>query len=315
MSIKAFKIVFSLSFLFLVSCEKHSSTHFEGIEMHIPYRIEIAQNLTKKQSIQIVKEITDVFALVNEHFNNWNPNSEISKFNDLKSYHVIKVSDDLCHLLSLIDPIYQASQHRFDPTVAPLISIWQEAKKQGAIPSDEHLTQARSLVGWHHVHNESNLFWKDLDGVKIDLCGIAKGYAVDLIHKKISEMGLSHFYIEWGGEIVTEGHPYHKKTWTIKIDKNKQKIHLCEGAVATSGTYRQKWEIQGTLFSHIIHPLTLSPLTGQESTKMACVKADQCFLADALATTLLLFDDPEEALQWLKTYFPKAEVWFNDDAS
>lgn len=267
--------------------------------MTIPYEIKVGGKLTSEQKQKAERVIAAAFAEINRTFNNWNEASEISQLNHLKAHVKVPISTKLKGLILLAKQINIISQGRFDPTVAPLASLWKNALKEGHLPEIDHATL--QAIGFDKIHIENDLFWKDYDQTALDLGGIAKGYGVDLLAENLSQSGFKNIFVEWGGEIRTVGpHPSGRK-WKIAI-RGVGIVEFQNKALATSGDYLQVWKVDGVKYTHIIDPRTKKPLiVTDHSIASTSVMAPTCAKADALATALMLFETPEEAATFAKT--------------
>lgn len=265
--------------------------------MTIPYRITVGESLSAKQKKEIDDIVSKVFEKTHCIFNNWNPHSEISKLNQAKVGEKIILSEELKELLMLAQKVYTLSQGRFDPTVGKLSHAWKTG----------NLSAANYPIGMDKLKIVENTIWKE-EEIDLDLGGIAKGHTVDLLVEALTKAGYNSLYVEWGGEIRTYGlHPEGRK-WTIGI-KGVGAVELDTSAIATSGNYEQMWMIENECYTHIIDPKTKKPLkVTSESIASATVVASSCALADAIATALMLFETPEEAVAWAGT-LPDVKVW------
>lgn len=317
--------------ILLIACACSSSedrppTEFKGIAMTIPYKILIGHPLNPNEKIHVQKIIDMVFSEIDTVHNKWNPHSELSQLNRLKKDTKIALSAPLTSLLQLSETIYRLSEKRFDPTIETIQLLWKENLQHKKIPQNEQLLPLLPAVGWENLHLRENIFWKDYDLTQLDLCGIAKGLAIDLLIEKLTESGFSNALVEWGGEIRAIGIHPHNRPWNIFISHMGSKdpnqaiatISLHNQAIATSGDYEQCWTVfedeQEKIFFHVMDPKTCSPrpvLPGRLAS--ATVLAPTCALADGLATAALLFDSLEEAEAWAKKLTlqnPALSFWF-----
>lgn len=278
--------------------------------MGIPYTIKVGDSLDEDLKQTIENIINDTFLEIDLVYNNWNARSEISKINQLAAFEKVAVSPGLYSLLENIDKIYQLTEGRFDPTIEPIERMWKTHLRQGKIPSTETLKPWVQSVGWRHIHLEEGCLWKDHALTAIDLGGISKGYCVDMLVERLTEMGISNLFVEWGGEVRAQGHHPKKRPWHVAI-AGMTSIDL-EGALATSGDYFQCWEVDGVTYTHIIDPMTCQPLQkGHAAITSTSVKMESCAYADAFATALMLFSSAEEGKQWVKTLPFSIETWIS----
>ncbi len=282
-------------FLFLLGCNpSHTPSRIDGIAMTMAYCVQIGDLKPDLDAVEAV--ILSTFCEINEIYNNWNPESEVSKLNALPAGEKRQLSSALAAFFKRIDGIVQLTERRFDPTIAPVKNSLLEG----------HLCSKSAAVGWDKIHLKDDYFWKEHDETAIDLGGAAIGYGVDLIVERLKELGYLNLYVEWGGEIRTSGlHPM-GRPWKIAI-RGGEILEMEEGAIATSGNYLQKWMIDNTLYTHIINPFTKKPLTTNTPIKSASVFSKSCFEADAIATALMLFSSQEEAYIWADEH--QLKIW------
>lgn len=290
-----------MNFLFLLI------TTFSGVAMTIPYSIQVGADLDAKEQIIAEQIIRETFEEVDSLYNRWNPDSELSALNRLKAYEKKTLSPKLATLLEKTAEIVRVSDTLFDPTIHPLQQLWKQKLELGQEPTQEELAAVKPSLGWDKIHLENGVFWKDDSATQMDLCAIAKGYAVDLLIMRLKDKSFSSLFVEWGGEIKTAGTHPEGRPWRIFIscfgqtdpDKALAILPIIDQAIATSGTYQQKWQVKDKSFSHIFNRLKLSPIRVEKrQIASASVVAPDCALADALATCCLLFDSPKQALAW-----------------
>lgn len=265
----------------------------------MPYHITVGAPLAASQKHQVEKLIADTFDEVNLVYNNWNPDSEISRLNCAPANQPIPLSDPLYQLLILCDEIVRLSEGRFDPTVAPLVALWR-----GHAPTQEELQELAQSVGWHHLALRDHTLTKDNARVTLDLCSLSKGHALDLLSTRLEALGYRNTLVEWAGELCAKGEHPSNRPWTIQIDPCLQvhtPIPLHNAAIATSGTYIQP--------HHIIDPRTARPCHG--ATAITAI-APTCALADALATAAMVFSDKTDLQKWtehITTLYPSASFF------
>lgn len=291
--LKLVNILLALLFLLSACNPSHAPSRIDGIAMTMGYSVQIGDLHPDLDTVEAV--ILSTFSQINQIYNNWNPESEVSKLNALPAGQKRRLSSDLAAFLKRIDGIVLLTEGRFDPTVAPIKNSLLEG----------HLCSESAAVGWDKIHLEGDLFWKEHDATAIDLDGAAKGYAVDLIVERLEEAGYHNLYVEWGGEIRTTGSHPQGRPWKIAI-RGGETLEMKKSAIATSGSYLQNWTIDKTLYTHIIDPITKKPLANTPITS-ASVMSKNCFEADAIATALMLFPSKEEAYAWAEAH--NLKIW------
>lgn len=295
--------------------------------MTMNYKIIIGNSLENNSSVQEL--ISKTFDEIDAIYNKWNPDSEISVLNRLEKKTVVHISKELETFLKETKKLVFLSNGLFDPTIEPLQKLWKEHLKKGSIPSETEIQEKMQLVGFDKIHFENGTFYKDYDETSLDLGGIAKGYAVDLLTSRLNDLGCENTFIEWGGEIKATGKHPHNRPWHIFISRFQNTnsedaiahIDLEDEAIATSGDYLQNWtvgkdqvakQVAKTYF-HIVNPKTgyLAEIK-ENSIASTSVVAKSCLVADALATTLMLFNDSDEATDWIEgvnEHYDGIKVW------
>ncbi len=320
-----------LIFLF-ASCAEHSQdagkiTVFSDIAMTIRYKILIGGPFSPEDNKTVIAVIKSTFHEIDEVYNIWNPRSELSLINAGPAETPLHISPELENLLFLTDKLVKTTKGLYDPTIVPAYKMWKEALEKNTMPDPDRLALLKEFVGWKHIHLHPGFLVKDHRELQIDLGGIAKGFCVDLLTERLNASGFPNIYVEWGGEIRTSGKHPEGRPWKIYIgnpenpsrEKAIDTLSLHNAALATSGDYLQQWKIQlpssgeTVVYSHIIHPYSLIPIiAGKSNICSATVLGDNCAVADALATAVMLLADIKEAEAWIpevQKEYPGTDFW------
>jgi thiamine biosynthesis lipoprotein len=267
--------------------------------------------------------INDTFFAIDHIYNKWNRESEVAAFN--RSTGNFQCSKELYAMLHNCETFVTLSNGRFDPTIERLSQVWKTSLDHGITPNNETLQAVSEKIGWELLElNQSGLVNKRHPEVEIDLGGIAKGYAVDLLATNIKNAGYTNIFVEWGGEVrAIGGHP-DGRPWRVGIKNptNQEEIltimHLYDGSVATSGDYQQYWvaDDNGLIkqFFHIFDRAMLAPCECTEkSLASVTIQHESCMTADAIASILLSIGDKEEARSFFEDkvlpQFPTASCY------
>lgn len=232
---------------------------------------------------------TELVAL-NAQMSNWDPTSEISRFNAQNG--AVDVTGDLADVVRIAQHIQHATGGAFDVAAGPLIDLWGFGAGTDArttLPSDEQIAQAQAASG--NVVLDGGVLRKTHADASLYLSGIGKGHGVDRFARALERLGLTDYMIEVGGDLYTAGTNPDGQPWQIGIESPEGGPILRTAGVsgkglATSGDYRQFFEAQGQRYSHLIDPRTGRPVT--HGTASATVIADTAILADAWATAMLV---------------------------
>ncbi|MFT4540340.1 MAG: thiamine biosynthesis lipoprotein [Planctomycetota bacterium] len=200
------------------------------------------------------------------------------------------VSDDLWHVLELARQVSVASEGAFDVSVGRAVRLWRRMQRQGELPGAERLREARESIGYEliELHDEPRAIRLSRAGMRLDLGGIAKGYALDEMLVVLASYGVESALVDGGGDIAVSGPPPGQDSWTIRVESMvagapTRELRLVHGAVATSGDAYRSIEVEGVRYSHIVDPRTAMGVTRRVA---ASVVAPSGAIADALASAL-----------------------------
>lgn len=230
------------------------------------------------------------------------PNSLITKFNQSKTDFTLPKEDEAYnHFLKNFEVsknIHNKTNGFFDPSVMPLVNYWgfgYKGKKKVENIDGKKIKSILQYIGLDKITKSTNqsgiTINKQFPESELDFSAIAKGYAVDCFGELLEKNGITNYMVEIGGEVLAKGKNSKGKIWTIGINTPKEGsstrdfeeiIQLDNKALATSGNYRNYYEVKGEKFSHTINPKT--GYTERNSLLSASIIAADCITADALAT-------------------------------
>lgn len=206
----------------------------------------------------------------------------------------------------------------FDITVAPLVNAWGFGFKKGIFPDSAQVDSLRQLIGYTKVRlDAANCVQKDDDRLMLNCSAVAKGYAVDVVARLLQQKGIDNLMVDIGGEVVVKGSNPQQRPWRIGINKpvddslatNQELqaiVELHEGAIATSGNYRNYYHRNGKKYAHTIDPRTGYPV--QHAILSSTVLAPDCMSADAYATAFMVMG-LEEAEAFVESH-PELAAYF-----
>ena len=286
---------------------------FSGATMGTSYTVKLAGLPADVYLDELRDEVAQTLAGIDGRMSTYRPDSEISRLNRFQRVEWFPVSEETALVIDEALRIGQLTGGAFDVTVGPLVDLWnfgpgdnqgQDGKDQDkTVPTADALSLARSRTGCNNleVRLSPPAVRKRLAGLRVDLSGVAKGYAVDRVAEHIESRGVTSYMVEVGGEIKTKGHKRSGRPWQIAVEspsddsRTVQKvIPLTDSAMATSGDYRNYFEKDGVRYSHIIDPRSGYPVSHRMAS--ATVVDASCMRADALATALMVLG-PEEGLE------------------
>ncbi len=286
--------------LILSGCDSsRKSVNFSGKTMGTSYNVTVVVTNDQGKVDQIQGAIDATLVDVNAKMSNWDPNSEISKFNRSESTDFLPISEHLYEVMYSAERVHKASLGQLDVTLGPLIELWGFGSKEreNETPSAEAIAAALDRVGLSEVielRDQPELSMKKkYPDTSVYLASLAKGYGIDRVALAIEDLGFSDFMVEIGGDIYVSGENVKSKPWRIGVERPsatemaiEKIISTSNLGMATSGDYRIYFEKDGVRYSHIIDAQTGVPVT--HKTASVTVLAENAMMADAWATALLV---------------------------
>ena len=231
------------------------------------------------------------------------PESEISAVNLRAAREAVTVSEEVLEIIDRALETSRSSGGAFDVTVGPLMELWN-FDSGGTVPAENDLEAALALVGFERLSldREKGTVRFLAEGMKIDLGGIGKGYAVDRAAAALLEAGITNAIIDAGGDLRLLGHRPGKDFWRVGIRHPRDpgrlllSLDLADRAVVTSGDYERFFMSGERRYHHLLDPATGFPATGCESVTVIAATAAE---ADAYATAAFILG-PEKGLDFLR---------------
>jgi thiamine biosynthesis lipoprotein len=272
--------------------------------------IAVASDIEKAQRCidAAFEQLQDIEKLMSVY----DSNSQLSMVNRLAFNEPVKVDQNLFHVLERSVYFSRTSDGAFDVTVGPMVDLWRESGKKNTEPVEEEINNAILKVGYEKLILDANNLTVRfaVEGMKIDLGGIAKGYSVDKAIESLNKNGALGGLVDVGGNIRCFGIAAgRKENWLIGLQdpnitdeqmESKQvllTLKLTDEAVATSGHYRRFNVIEGHKHSHII-----DTFLGQSSDKLSSVTiiTGNAIDADAFSTAVSVLGE-EKGLELINS--------------
>jgi thiamine biosynthesis lipoprotein len=235
---------------------------------------------------------------IDELMSDFKSNSDIGRANAEAARHPVQVSESTYEVLRKSVEFSQLTDGAFDVTVGPLVDLFRTAKKTGAAPSEEQVAQARTKVGFEKLEldDQNRTVRFSVEGMRLDLGAIAKGYAVDKAAEAAQRCGAIGAMVDIGGNIRCIGSPPKGRDhWLIGVQDPNSAVEgvggggllftlkITNASMATSGDYQQFALIEGRRYSHILDPHTGISAEGLSS---VTIITDNATDADALSTAV-----------------------------
>jgi FAD:protein FMN transferase len=191
----------------------------------------------------------------------YKPESEISAINRDAAKAPLRISQEMFDLIARAVEFSEMSEGAFDITFSSVGYLYDYRK--GVKPSEADIAKALPGINYRHLKldrgNRTIHFARA--GVRIDLGGIAKGYAVDNCIAILKTRGIREALVSAGGDSRVLG-DRHGRPWLIgirdprKSEGNIAVLPLADAAISTSGDYERYFEKDGVRYHHIINPKT-----------------------------------------------------------
>lgn len=247
-------------------------------------------------------EIARLEAMLSE----WQPDSEVTRFNHNAGGEATKLSPELFEVLRRSREVSAATDGAFDITFYAVGTLWK-FDKGSTPPARDEIEKRRPLIDWRRIELDAGTRSGRLvtKGMAVGLGAIAKGYAVDRASALLRERGFYNHVVEGGGDTYVSG-TKGGKPWMVGVQDPDKKgvigaLPSSDISVVTSGDYERYFDYEGKRYAHIFDPRTGWPLEQAASAKSITVIAANATDADAYATAVAVMG-PERGLAYVEAH-------------
>lgn len=231
----------------------------------------------------------------------WTPGSDLMRLNRAPVDAWVDLPAEILHVLARALEISRLSAGAFDPAVGALVDAWgfgavrdmPDAQAIRAVRDDPHCPAHEGL----ELDLSTGRACKR-ERLQIDLCGIAKGYAVDRMLAVLRHHGIRHALAALDGELRALGSQADGQPWAVALENPQAGRRAAQGvielqdlAVATSGDYRRFVQVGDARLAHTMDGRRAAPV--HNGVASVTVLARTCMDADAWATALLVAGSSE----------------------
>ncbi len=271
--------------------------HYSDAIFGTTFTIKVSKLPSSMTGKRLRKQIKRLLDNLNGQMSTYQKDSELSKINANSSADWLSVSPSLYAVLKQANSISKLSDGAFDITVGPLVNLWGFGPDPMSfvVPDKAEIEQKLKRIGYKKIlfDDEKQKIKKLEPKLYIDLSAIAKGYAVDQVGLLLEQNEIADYMVEIGGELKLRGHNIADKPWRIAVEKPtagnraiQKVLPLTDISLATSGDYRNYFELEGVRFSHTIDPRKGRPIAHKLAS--VTILSDTAMKADAWATALMV---------------------------
>ena len=285
---------------------------FQGFTMGTTFMVKVVtETLGEERQAEVLELIEAELDEVDTKMSHYLEDSELSRFNRSRDTSPFAVSEETLEVFRHAQEVARLSGGAFDVTVGPLVDAWGFGPEERVIEPieptepterrpDEVISRLMAQVGYTKIELdlEHSTIRKTDPSVACDLSAIAKGYGVDQVSEALRREGFGDHLVEVGGEVRAAGLNDAGQPWRIAIEQPGSGgtvpgriVPLSNLAMATSGDYRNYYEVGGVRFSHTIDPRTGYPIS--HALASVSVVDELSVRADGLATALAVLGPDE----------------------
>src|SRR5215470_19067133 len=192
----------------------------------------------------------------------WKDGSDIARLNGAAGEHAVPVGVETREVLRVARQVSEQTGGTFDVTFAALSGLWKfdYQDKDGTVPDRQEIKKRLPLVNYRDVVVDESAGTAMLrrKGMRVNLGGIGKGYAVDRAVDILRRRGLHDFMIQAGGDMYVAG-TRGDRPWRLGIrdprgpaDRVFAALDLSDATFSTSGDYERFFMKNGVRYHHII---------------------------------------------------------------
>ncbi|MBP2642882.1 MAG: apbE [Firmicutes bacterium] len=269
-------LVFLVLILFIIGCAPSSyftNKPYKETQFLMDTIIEITAYGPNREAG--VKAAFEEFKRIQKLSDHFNPESQVSKINQMAGVRPVEVDAELIEMVTLAHEISEKTEGAFDISIGPLTELWGIGHKSNFVPTQQEIDKVLPLVDYRKIQVDTakNTIFLPLPGMKLDLGGVAKDYALNKSASVLREYGITSALINAGGDIEVVGNKPDDTPWRIGVqdprdsEKVIAKFSLSPWNTSqTSGDYQRFFVKDNICYAHII-----DPRTGRQPTELASV--------------------------------------------
>ncbi|MCJ8013282.1 FAD:protein FMN transferase [Paenibacillus sp. KQZ6P-2] len=268
---------------------------------------------------QQLEEIKQMLETINNELSRTLEGSEVYRINQAAGKEAVQVSQDTFDVLQKALDYAVQTGGLYDPTIGPLVSLWNIGNEGAHVPSKAELDKAKGLIGYKDVIMNPKECTIKLarPSMALDLGGIGKGYAADRVAAYLKTQQVDSAMINLGGSsIIAMGSKPGGQSWNIGLQDPDQSrgtslgnVQIINKTIDSSGVYERFFVENGVRYHHILDPRTGYP--SQSGLKSVTIISDSATDADALSTAVFIMG-LDEGMKYIEKQ-PGIDAFFITD--
>jgi len=266
---------------------RHLEFHALGTKCSIKFKLA-----DERSALTFAADALGWIGAFEEKFSRYRPTSLVSRVNAAAGADWVGIDPEMEHLLNLADDLHHRTNGILDPTLLPLLRVWDWKSVHEKLPDKREVSTALALTGWGKVQRRPGAVRLPEAGMGLDFGGFGKEYAVDQLAQLARQRGITDALIDLGRDIFALGgngsHPF----WHVGIEDGLKPGNCWGGlavtnhAVCSSGDYARQFIHNGIRYGHILDPRTGWPVAN--GLRAVTVIASSCLEAGVYSTATFI---------------------------
>ena len=290
--------------LLVTACERPTEVQrFGGATMGTQWSVQVGELPVGVSVERLQSDVENLLQMINDQMSNYQEDSLVSRFNALPAGEELIVPPDFAQVLATALDLAEQTSGAYDPTAGALVNAWgfgPEGRRETP-PGEDEIAAALAKTGWQELpFDRQSRVLTQPGGFQLEFGSIAKGYAVDRIATHLDQLGIDSYLVAIAGDMRLSGNKPDGEPWRIAVERpvaGQRAVHTViapgDGAISTSGDYRNFFRDQGREYAHIVDARDGQPLTHELAS--VTVLHERAGMADPLATAIFVLG-PEEGL-------------------
>lgn len=258
-----------------------------GTDCQIKFR-----ETNERKTLQFAADALDWIGKFEAKFSRFQPGSIVSRINAAAGHSWIETDPETDQMLDIADGLFNLTEGILDPTLLPLLRVWDWKTVHEKLPEASAVHQALSLTGWGKVQRRPGAVFLPQAGMGLDFGGFGKELAVDALAKIARNAAIKDVLVDLGRDVFATGGNGAHSFWHVGIEDGNHPGQCWGGlaisgrAVSASGNYARKFTHAGVTYGHILDPRTGWPVNNGMSA--VTIVAPTCLEAGIYSTAVFV---------------------------